>query len=100
MSTYDLSSFNGTTTTNVFEATAVVNTASGGLLGLFILLLVFFAVLFGTRGGLGDMDAWIIASFITGIVGFLLFLASLLTWYFAILPISVLIITLLIKFLK
>ena len=99
---YDLNQLNSTSATNYLDLVQAVNTSSGGLYGILILALIFFAFTAGLRQtGLGDgLDNYIASVFITSVFGGLLFLIGILTWYYMMLPLSVLIILLMVKFMQ
>lgn len=99
---YDLDQFNSTSATTYLDLVQGVNTSSGGLFGVLILALIFLFFTSGLRQtGLGEgLDNYIASTFITGVFGGLLFLAGILTWYYMMLPLSVLIILLMVKFMQ
>lgn len=80
---YNLDLVNGTLVTNYYNVVQVVNSQSGGIFALLILIMVFMLFLFGFRKGLDfGLDNWIISSFLSTIVAILMFLLELLPIYY------------------
>lgn len=96
---YDLNQFNSTNATTLLDLTTAVNTSSGGIFGIMILVLVFFSLVVGLRqSGVGEgLDNYVASSFITSIIAGMLFLIGLLAWYYMMLPLSLLILLLIVR---
>lgn len=99
--TYDLTLFNSTNARTNLQLVTGVNSASSGLLGVlifFTLYLVFFIMF--RKAGLDGVDNFIASSFITTGFGVLLFLVGILDWSMLAISFSIMIISLIIKFVK
>lgn len=99
---YDLDAFNSTNAKTMLDLTTAVNTASGGIFGVIMLALIFFFFTTGLRvTGVGEgIDNYIASSFLTSVFAGLMFLMGILTWYYMMLPLSLLIILLIVKSMK
>lgn len=99
---YDLTQFNSTNARTYLDMTVAVNTASGGVFGALLLFLIFFffLVVFNKQGYSFGVDNFIASSFLTTIFGVLLFLLGLVAWFMLMIPISLLIILFIIKFIE
>lgn len=97
---YNLDLFNSTNATNYYHLTTAVNTASGGVYGMLLLFSIFIFFLVSFRGAGLDfgLENWMYSSFMTIVFGVLLFLMGLVAWYVVMMPVSLLIIVLIIKF--
>jgi hypothetical protein len=97
---YNLDVFNSTNTTNYYQLTIAVNEASDGVYGMLLMfaIFIFFLVSFRNSGLDFGLDNWIYSSFLTIVVGVLLFLMGLIAWYVLMIPVSMLIIMLIVKF--
>lgn len=98
---YDLTQFNSTNARTNSDLVEAVNAASGGLfivLILFTILIVTFII--SRKAGLDGIDGFIVSSFITMIIGGVLFLRQLLDWYYVAVCFSIFILSLIVKFLS
>jgi hypothetical protein len=74
--------------TGFFSLIVEVNTASGGVVGVFLLIAIFI-ITFGLSKGYETVVAIMTSSFVTSIVGVLMFLGQLVEWYIAVIPIVI-----------
>lgn len=97
--TYDLTLFNSTNARTNLDLVEGVNTASGGLF-IVMLLFVIYLILFITlnKAGLDMIDNLIATSFLTSAIGVVLFLAQLLDWSYIMIPFSIFLLSLIVKF--
>ena len=99
---YDLTLLNSTNARTYLDLVEAVNTSSSGLFGILMLALIFFVFTTGLRQtGLGEgLDNYLASSFLTSIFAGLLFLMGLLSWMYLMIPISLLIVLLMVKFMQ
>ncbi len=96
---YDLTQFNTTNARTYLDLVSAVNTASGGLFGLLIVVVVFAFFLVAFRGAGYDfgIDNFLASSLVTSAIAGLLFLTGLVAWYIVMVPFAVFLILMLIK---
>ena len=95
MVVYNLTSL-GTNTTNILVTTTRINAESGFILGNFLLfgVFIFFFMTFKQEDSLTE---WIISSFLTSIIGGLMFFIGLVAWTSLIIPIMILIVAIIMQ---
>lgn len=83
-------------TTNILVTAAKINVESNFVLGNFLLfgIFIFFLMTFKQED---DVIEWIIASFLTSIIGGLMFFIGLIAWTSLVIPIMILIVSVIIK---
>lgn len=91
MVAYNLTRF-ASNTTDLLSVTTKINVESGFILGNFILfgVFIFFFMIFKQEDSLQE---WIISSFLTSVIGGLMFFIGLISWGSLIIPIMILIVT-------
>lgn len=95
MVAYNLTRF-ASNSTDILSITTKINVESGFILGNFLLfgVFIFFFMVFKQEDSLQE---WIISSFLTSIIGGLMFFIGLIAWTSLIIPIMILIITVIIQ---
>ena len=84
-------------TTNWYDTAIAINTASGGLFGIMLLVFSYigFLAMFKDRG-FDTVASFIATSFINSVIAALLMFATILTWHIALIPIVLLAISIVI----
>lgn len=95
---YDLDPLNATNARTALDLVSAVNTASGGIFSILILVSVFFFFSIGFKGaGFEGVENFMASSFATTIIASLLFFVGLLSWYIVLIPFGIFLVLMIIK---